>query len=362
MLLKKVFYRELVSNATKIFTVLVFILPLTELFKKLEEAASGSIPTSTLFALMLYGTIAGFPMILTIACFLSITLTINRYCKDQEFTIWLSSGISAFDWLRLTYFFAIPMTIICAICTIIITPWANLKSQEYINYLSKQQTTMAISPGLFKDNGENQVFYLDHYSITNGYAANIFVQYSSDNVTVYNIVAASGKIVNDDGLISLILKDGHRYELTNANENTLILGFGQFKASIKQAYTPLDKTTINIPTSSVQTLVSNGSNNAKAELSWRISVAIMMFVMSILVIPLSIQTGRVQSGIVFILPLIIYPIYENLILTFKGYLDNNNVYALLAIIILHVVLLLFALLLTYIKTLPKGYIFSKNKR
>ena len=47
MLIKKFFYRELVSNASKIFIVLLFILPLTELFKLLEQAASGNISTIT---------------------------------------------------------------------------------------------------------------------------------------------------------------------------------------------------------------------------------------------------------------------------------------------------------------------------
>ena len=362
MLLKKVFYRELIGYTTQFLLVLMVILPITELFKKLEEATAGNIPTSTLFALVLYGTIASFPMILTLACFMAITFTINRYCKEQEFTIWLASGVSAFDWLRTVCFFAIPMTIICAMCSVIITPWATLKCNEYINYLSKQRTTMAISPGSFRENGDNQVFYLDHYSIVNGYASSIFVQYSNDNNTIYNIVASSGKIVNDDGLISLILKDGHRYELTNLNDNILVLGFEQFKASIKQVYTPLDKTKINIPTSSVATLLNNGSNNAQAELSWRISIAVMMFVMSIIVVPLSIQTGRIQSSLVLILPMVIYSMYEGLVLTFKGYLDNNDPYALTLIIITHVVVLVFAIFLTYIKTLPKGYIFSKNKR
>lgn len=46
MLLKNVFYKELVANAARILTVLVIILPITELFKLLDQAASGHIPQS----------------------------------------------------------------------------------------------------------------------------------------------------------------------------------------------------------------------------------------------------------------------------------------------------------------------------
>jgi len=223
MLIKKLFYRELVSNATKIFIVLVSILPVTELFKLLNQAASGSIPTVTLVTLMIYGTIASFPMILTIACFLTVVITINRYCKDQEFAIWLSSGISPFYWLKLVALFIMPMTIICAFCTMYVTPWATSKSQEYANFLSKQQTSILISPGVFKENDDgNQVFYIEKYSLAPSFAQNVFIQYNEAGGAPYNITAKSGKIENKDGIISVILRNGHRYELTNNADNNII--------------------------------------------------------------------------------------------------------------------------------------------
>jgi lipopolysaccharide export system permease protein len=364
MLSKKIFYRELVSNAIKIFIVLVIILPVTELFKLLDQAASGNLPTSTLLTLMIYGTIASFPMVLTIACFLTIVITINRYCKDQEFAIWLSVGVSPFYWLRLTILFAIPMTIICAICTMYITPWATAKSQEYAEYLSKQQANIIISPGIFKEskNNNNEVFYIENYSLTNGYAQKIFAQYVNQGA-IYNLSAQSGNVYNNDGIISLVLKNGHRYQLNPANssQTMTVLGFDTFKASIHQNYTPLDPSRINIPTSTVNQLMKDPTTHAKAELSWRIAVAIMMFGMSIFAVPISIQVGRVQSSLVFLLPPLIYAGYENLILTLNGYINDGRITHIWVVQLTHLVIIGLALALTYLKTLPKGYLWSKNK-
>lgn len=362
MLVKKVFYREMVSNATKIFTVLVSILPITELFKLLDQAASGSIPTVTLVTLMIYGTIASFPMILTIACFLTVVITINRYCKDQEFSIWLASGISPFYWLRQVTYFVIPMTLICAICTMFITPWATAKSQEYANYLTKQRTNILISPGVFKENNSgDQVFYLEKYSIAPSYAENIFVQYEEQNGTPYNITAKEGKIENNHGVISIILKHVHRYELSNITDNILELNFDEFKASIKQEYNPEDRLKSSIPTSTVKELFMKNNGNSRAELSWRISIALMMFVMSLLAVPISIQIGRVQNNLVFILPPIIYAIYENSILTVNGYINSDKIHSMGYVFIIHIFLIVIAVGLTYMKTFPKGYFRSKNK-
>ncbi len=362
MLIKKIFYRELVSNASKIFIVLVAILPITELFKLLNQAAAGSIPTVTLVTLMIYGTIASFPMILTIACFLTVVMTLNRYCKDQEFAIWLSSGISPFYWLRQVMYFIIPMTIICAVSTMYITPWATATSEEYANYLSKQQTAMLISPGVFKENGAgDQVFYLEKYSITPSYAQNIFIQYVEQNGSPYNITAKAGRVETHDGISSIVLKNAHRYDLSNLGENILQLNFDEFKASIKVDYKPRDKSNVGISTSTIQQLLKKNNNNAKAEISWRVSIAAMMFVMALLVVPISIQIGRVQNSIVFIMPLIMYGVYENSILTINGYINSGALSSMAYVFVVHIIMIMIALGLTYMKTFPKGYFRSKNK-
>ncbi|MBP9742489.1 MAG: LptF/LptG family permease, partial [Burkholderiales bacterium] len=247
MLVKKVFYRELVSNASKIFTVLVFILPVTELFKLLDQAASGNIPTVTLLTMMIYGTIASFPMILTIACFLTIVITINRYCKDHEFAIWLASGLSPFYWLRQVAIFSFPMALICAISSMYVTPWATNKSQNYAEFLSKQQTNMIISPGIFKEDGGG-VFYLEHYSLNPGIAEKIFIQYTENNESpaTYNITAENGRIDNDNGIFGITLINGNRYDLIGGKDTRMVLHFDEFKASVKQQYTPLEKAHIEI--------------------------------------------------------------------------------------------------------------------
>lgn len=364
MLVKKVFFRELVSNASKIFIVLVFILPITELFKLLDQAASGNIPTITLVTMMIYGTIASFPMILTIACFLTVVITINRYCKDQEFSIWLASGLSPFYWLRQVCWFSLPMAIICAASTMYVTPWATGKSQEYANFLSKQQAAMAISPGLFKEADDGrQVFYIEHYSLAPSLAKRIFMQYQDKtSPIVYNITAEAGKIDSENGLLSIALENGNRYELGNTQDTNTVLHFKELKATVAQQYTPLDKNRVEIPTSSVQQLWNNNSNNAKSELSWRISIALMMFVMCFIAVPISIQVGRKQNNLVFILTPIIYAVYENFILSLNGYINDGTIPSMGYIFIVHAIMMGFAVLMTYIKTFPQGYLFSKNKK
>jgi lipopolysaccharide export system permease protein len=368
MLIKKIFYNELVSNALKVLIILIFILPLTELFKFLERDSGAIAPINSIIGAMAYGTLASFPMILTIACFISVVVTLNRYSKDLELSIWLSSGISPFFWLKTVSLFSIPFFLICAISSLFITPWATSKLQIYTDYLAKEQTSSFIMPGVFKDIGNSQVLYIDRYSLQSRSAKDIFFQYANQQGITYNITATNGNMVMDKGITSLILTNGHRYQINGLEQDKYIIDliFEQLKISIQQKYNPPKLDDNNIDTLNTLKLINKvlreNNNNAKSQLSWRISVAIMMFVMTIISVPISIQVGRIQSNFVFIIPPLIYAVYNNLILTLNGYITQNKIQSIFTVQVLHLTLIIGAIIWTYLKTYPKGYFKNKFKK
>lgn len=365
MLIKNVFYKELVVNAVRILTVLIVILPITELFKLLNQVAAGNIPIVTMLTLVLYGTLASFPMILNIACFLSIVITFNRMSKDHELIIWLSSGISPFYWLKILTLFVTPLAVICGICSMIITPWAHAQSQQYAKFLEKQSIVMALSPGLFKESpSKRDTFYIEKFSIENGYAQNLFLKYIDESNVSYNLAAKEGRVLNDKGIISLTLFNGNRYQLDNFQNNILIMHFKTFTAAIKQDYDPIrDKVLPNSQSHSTTYLIGNYANSAhnRSELSWRISIMLMTLVMGLLSMPISMQTSRVQSNLVFIFPPLIYGIYQNLVMTINAKIHDNILYSAFWTMPLHLLMIAITIGLTYFKSKPIGYFWSKNK-
>lgn len=360
MLVKNIFYRELTLNASKILLILLIVLPITELFRLLNDSTAMNMPTITVITLVIYGTIASFPMILTIACFLTIAITLNRYCKDHEYVIWLVSGKSSFYWLWRALVFALPFAVICAICSLYITPWATLKSRTYADFLAKQAAMINLVPGVFRENPDgNQVFYIENYSLTPSRANNIFIEYDANTNHPYNITAQMGSLENNNGILSVILHNAHRYEPRNNAALNFVLDFKEFKASIKTNYQipTHDDSSTNVQ--SFNRLLQQGGGHAKAELSWRISIALMLVVMSALVVPISLQTGRIKSGLVFILPPIIYAIYQNIILSLNTHLNDGTLSSVVYVMLVHVVLFMIALFLTYIKSFPRGLLWRK---
>lgn len=366
MLIKNIFYRELVANASRILIILVIILPITELFKLLEQASSGNLPTVTIFTLMLYGTLASFPMVLNIASFLGVVITINRYSKDHELAVWFASGISPFDWLKRTAIFMIPISLICGMCSLVITPWAVAQSQKYAQFLVKQSAPMALTPGQFKESPDGDIiYYIENYSLEQGYAQNIFLQYHDESGITYNITSTQGKLTNNQGVLGITLFNGNRYQISNYESGNIInLHFKTFSATLKQAYDPeRDKFNANAQSMSTLELANlyNVSAGYRSALSGRISVMIMTFIMGIIVVPLSMQTSRVQSGLVFIFPPMMYGIYQNIVMTVEAQISDNKLYSILYVLPVHLLLILITIGLTYIKSKPNGYFRSKNK-
>jgi hypothetical protein len=73
------------------------------------------------------------------------------------------------------------------------------------------------------------------------------------------------------------------------------------------------------------------------------------------------QTSRVQGSLVFIFPPIIYGVYQNIIMTVNAQINDDKLYSAFWTMPVHVLLIAFAIGLTYYKSKPNGYFRSKNK-
>lgn len=359
MLVQKFYYRELVINASKILGVLVILLPIVELFQLLDGINKGAIPSFVLVNLVILSSLASFPMILQIACFFAVIITLNRYCKDSEFVVWLTSGLSAFYWLRTTIIFMLPMAIICGICSLYITPWATVHSQQYSHYVASQKLNKLISPGNFRQSlNAQQVFYVSKYEPQNNLIKNLFLQYISNDHNIYNVAAKQAQLITKGGVIKASVINGHIYQLNESLTNIFNVDFKQLTASVENNYIPLNINSLGVHAQPLGFLLNNltNSSQARVELAWRISIIIMLLAMVAVVVPLSIQIGRMHSSIAtFILAPLISAVYQNVVLVTSGQEAKLGVLPILEFLMVHSALFILAILLTYIKTFPKGY-------
>jgi lipopolysaccharide export LptBFGC system permease protein LptF len=113
------------------------------------------------------------------------------------------------------------------------------------------------------------------------------------------------------------------------------------------------------------TLIFRHSDKSSlAELSIRTGTTISILLMSLIAVPISLQVGRRQNGFVFILPPLIYGLYNQIIFTINDYILDSTHHPLVVMLtgqIIHMLMFGIIMLYTYIKSFPKGQLFSKNK-
>src|ERR1700704_6427137 len=112
MIFRKALLHELVLVATATFFVLLGISLTTQLVRLLGQAATGSITSTAVVALLGLSTVNYLPVLLSLTLFIAVLLTLSRSYRDSEMVVWFSSGVGLTDWIRPVLGFAVPLVFV----------------------------------------------------------------------------------------------------------------------------------------------------------------------------------------------------------------------------------------------------------
>src|SRR5512137_2450892 len=94
MIFRRSLVRELTVNAAGLFLILLGILFTNLVLRLLARAAGGSIQADSVLPLLGFSSMLYFPVLLSVALFLTVLLTITRWYRDSEMIVWFTSGQS----------------------------------------------------------------------------------------------------------------------------------------------------------------------------------------------------------------------------------------------------------------------------
>ena len=136
-----IFQRALMSefavNGMLVFGVLLGILVVGQLIRLLSATVSGRLPLDGVLALLGFSAMNYLSVLFSISLFISILLTLSRCYRDSEMVVWFCSGIGLTRWMRPVLWYAVPVLVVIAGLSLILTPWALQKAD--INLLMQPQ-------------------------------------------------------------------------------------------------------------------------------------------------------------------------------------------------------------------------------
>jgi lipopolysaccharide export system permease protein len=313
MIFKRALRRELISVSGATFTVLFTIIVTWTLISILGKAAGGRVASGDVLSLIVFSALNYLPTIIILTSFISVLMVVTRSYRDSEMVVWFASGLSLTRWIAPVLSFGLPLVLLTGVLSFYATPWAKLKSSEYVERFAKREDLQKVSPGQFMESASaNRIFFVEGVSGERANVENVFVNSTDQNGTAV-VVAKQGTIIADkNGDRFLVLKNGRRYEGKPGQSDFQTMEFERYtmrvetKAEVLGSDLPVDA----LPTSA---LLADLNPNTRAEILWRISSPLTCLALILLAIPLGFVNPRAGSSVNLIIALLIFFSYNNLV-------------------------------------------------
>jgi lipopolysaccharide export system permease protein len=318
MIFQRALRRELASAAGATFTVLFTIFVTWTLISILGKAAGGKVASADVVALIVFAVLNYLPTILILTSFISVLMAVTRSYRDSEMVVWFASGQSLVRWIAPVLTFGLPLVLLVAALSLVATPWAQLKRNEFVERFEKREDLKKVSPGQFKESTtSNRVFFVEGSAGSANAVQNVFV--NSVEPTGTAVVVAKEGVIEGDGKGGqfLVLKNGRRYQGVPGQADFQSMEFERYSMRVSTKV-PVLGTDLKVDSLSTPALLALSDNFAMAEVLWRIASPITCLVLMLLAIPLGFVNPRAGSSANLILALLIFVTYSNLIKFFEA--------------------------------------------
>ncbi|MFV3303959.1 LPS export ABC transporter permease LptF [Pseudomonas sp. NY15181] len=344
--------REVLITMSAVSAVLLVIIMSGRFIKYLAQAAQGMLDPGSLFMIM--GTrLPGFlQLILPLGLFLGVLLAYGRLYLDSEMTVLTATGMSQ---QRLTAYTLAPALLV-ALIVAWLSLWAAPQGIAQMQLLLNKQDAMTefdtLAPGRFQSMRDgSRVTYTETLANERTQLGGVFI---ADKNAPRNgkagsasvLVASSGEQqIHADGSRYLILKDGYRYDGLPGQADYRTIKYDTYgvllpKPEVSSEIDDRDA----VPTSE---LIGSDDVRMRSELQWRLSIPLLVFVVTVLAVPLSRVNPR-QGRFLKLLPaVLLYMAYLALLIAGRGMLDKGKIPLALGLWWIHALFLAIGLLLLY---------------
>lgn len=304
--------REFATMGIFVFVILLGIVVFTQLVRLLSQSVSGVLLVEGVLSLLWLGIINALPILLSVSLFLSILLTLTRSYRDSEMVVWFCSGVGLARWMSPVLFYAIPVALLIALLSLVLSPWALTQEAKIKQDLDSRNDVSTAMPGTFRESKQaDRIFFIDNVSEKQGRVGNVFVQSVQHGRTGIMIAKEGLQETMPNGDQFLVLLNGKRYEGIPGQHDFKIVEFERYAVRIEDGEArqrPVSRK--SLPTLH---LLENRDAANLAEFERRLSMPISALILSLLAIPLSFVNPRVGRSLNLIMAIIIYMIYNNLI-------------------------------------------------
>lgn len=346
MLYRRTLTRELSLSTAAVLVVLIAIALVTLFIRLLGDVARGELANEAVLAYLGFSLLYFLPVLLSIALFSGVLLSLSRAWRDSEMIVWFNSGVSLMQWIRPVLGFAAPIVVLIFFLMAVLVPWSQTKKSEYKQELKSRSDTAEMAPGLFiESQGGRRVYFVESLNALTGTVKNVFMQ-SLENGKLGLVVSREGKHTQlADGSRYLVLTAGRRYEGKPGRLDYRMVNFERYSMRLDSVMVGDSEETIK--QARFSTLYSRHTPEAYSELLWRIGMPVSALILSLMAIPLSFVNSRAKRSYGFLIALLLYFSYSNLLSLSQAWVGQGKLGFLPGLFSIHLVMMVVTAWLFY---------------
>ena len=346
--------REVLLTFSAVSAVLLVIIMSGRFIKYLAQAAQGVLDPGVLLLIMGYRIPGFLQLILPLGLFLGILLAYGRLYLESEMTVLTATGMSEQRLLSYTLVPAILIALLCAWLSLVLTPQGVQNVAQILNEQDALTEFDTLLPGRFQSIRDgSRVTYAQELSSGRDELRGVFISEKRDvrkpsakeeGITV--LVAQTGRQeIQEDGSRYLILEDGYRYDGTPGEADYRVIHYDTYGVL-------LPKPSIEVKlgereTMTTRELLNSNKPRMQSELQWRLSIPILVLIVTFIAVPLSRVNPR-QGRFLKLLPaILLYMAYLALLVAARSALDKGKIPMAVGLWPVHGVFLLIGLVLVY---------------
>ncbi len=312
MILFRYLAREVLTTMIAVSTVLLLIIMSGRFVKYLAEAATGAISANVLFLVMGLRMPGFLELILPLGFFLGVLLGYGRLYMESEMVVMSACGFSR---SRLVGYTLLPGLFVAGIVgalSLYVGPMGMQKVESILSEQKNRSEWETLVPGRFETiGGSGNVTYVESLSDDNRVINNVFIAETSKSESVDSLVvvtAKHGRQVVDEvsGRRYMVLEDGYRFSGLPGRADYEVLKFEEFGQLLAETqHKPRNRSEFAL----TSTLWESEKAEDRAVLHWRLSLPVLVIVVTLLAVPLS-QTNPRQGRYTKLIPaILLYIVY-----------------------------------------------------
>ena len=358
MIISRYLTKEVAGALFAVTFVLLLVFLSNQLVRYLSYAASGKIAANILMQLMGFEIPYLLALLLPLGLYLGIILAYGRLYAESEMRVLQACGLSMKQLIGITSILVTLVAIMVCVLMWWVNPWiASQKDKLIVQSLTTENVLDTLMPGRFQVSSDGKrVVYVEKISRNHRRADNLFLADQSkipseENGSWIVVSAAQGaqviEPVSQDRFIEA--RDGFRYEGTPGQNAYKIIQFKKYSVlTPRTVMHSMRQQEEGIPT--LKLLRNHESTDLTAELQWRFSIPLSVFLLALLAVPLSHVKPRHGKYSQLLPAVLIYIVYMNLLFVARNWIEQKTVPGMIGMWWVHLLLFIIAMLLLMLQS------------